>query len=114
MRISDWSSDVCSSDLIGLCRQRRAVQHGLHGLRVCQLDEGLCGAACEVHRRGGGELVGGGEVEVHVVRSEEHTSDPVTNTHLVCRLLLEKKTQCNVPAHAHRCTQQPHTNTTRV
>src|SRR3546814_7117018 len=26
-----------------------------------------------------------------LVRSEEHTSDPVTNAHLVCRLLLEKK-----------------------
>src|SRR3546814_7087437 len=26
-------------------------------------------------------------------RSEEHTSDPVTNAHLVCRLLLEKKKQ---------------------
>src|SRR3546814_3119762 len=25
------------------------------------------------------------------VRSEEHTSAPVTNAHLVCRLLLEKK-----------------------
>src|SRR3546814_5934599 len=25
-------------------------------------------------------------------RSEEHTSAPVTNAHLVCRLLLEKKT----------------------
>src|SRR3546814_5536416 len=25
------------------------------------------------------------------VRSEEHTSTPVTNAHLVCRLLLEKK-----------------------
>src|SRR3546814_3866752 len=28
----------------------------------------------------------------HAVRSEEHTSEtPVTNAHLVCRLLLEKK-----------------------
>src|SRR3546814_2645526 len=26
-------------------------------------------------------------------RSEEHTSAPVTNAHLVCRLLLEKKKQ---------------------
>src|SRR3546814_5794761 len=26
-------------------------------------------------------------------RSEEHTSEPVTNAHLVCRLLLEKKTK---------------------
>src|SRR3546814_1299056 len=26
-----------------------------------------------------------------ISRSEEHTSEPVTNAHLVCRLLLEKK-----------------------
>src|SRR3546814_6375031 len=31
-------------------------------------------------------------------RSEEHTSAPVTNAHLVCRLLLEKK-----KAHKERC-----------
>src|SRR3546814_3472469 len=30
-------------------------------------------------------------VEILVLRSEEHTSTPVTNAHLVCRLLLEKK-----------------------
>src|SRR3546814_3874691 len=30
-------------------------------------------------------------VSAHVRRSEEHTSEPVTNAHLVCRLLLEKK-----------------------
>src|SRR3546814_2931062 len=29
--------------------------------------------------------------EVMSCRSEEHTSAPVTNAHLVCRLLLEKK-----------------------
>src|SRR3546814_4367652 len=28
-------------------------------------------------------------------RSEEHTSEPVTNAHLVCRLLLEKKKHIN-------------------
>src|SRR3546814_4347480 len=28
MRISDWSSDVCSSDLIGLGGGRRAKMHG--------------------------------------------------------------------------------------
>src|SRR3546814_3067417 len=27
----------------------------------------------------------------HGLRSEEHTSEPVTNAHLVCRLLLEQK-----------------------
>src|SRR3546814_7841026 len=30
-------------------------------------------------------------------RSEEHTSDPVTNAHLVCRLLLEKKKKNKKP-----------------
>src|SRR3546814_4196081 len=33
-------------------------------------------------------------------RSEEHTSEPVTNAHLVCRLLLEKKNKTKKqPAH---------------
>src|SRR3546814_4227661 len=31
------------------------------------------------------------DLEVVVLRSEEHTSNSVTNAHLVCRLLLEKK-----------------------
>src|SRR3546814_2040383 len=35
------------------------------------------------------------------VRSEEHTSEtPVTNAHLVCRLLLEKKNKTNNKHHA--------------
>src|SRR3546814_8447397 len=32
-----------------------------------------------------------GELAPTIGRSEEHTSDPVTNAQLVCRLLLEKK-----------------------
>src|SRR3546814_3314559 len=36
----------------------------------------------------------GGAVKLDGMRSEEHTSEtPVTNAHLVCRLLLEKKKQ---------------------
>src|SRR3546814_4884703 len=37
MRISDWSSDVCSSDLDGVQQEQRAVQHperGRAGLRL--------------------------------------------------------------------------------
>src|SRR3546814_7657350 len=42
------------------------------------------------------DLIKGGEFDPVVeggdtLRSEEHTSAPVTNAHLVCRLLLEKK-----------------------
>src|SRR3546814_6921090 len=41
--------------------------------------------AGNLHRRGIGDID-------TLTRSEEHTSDtPVTNAHLVCRLLLEKK-----------------------
>src|SRR3546814_1137803 len=73
MRISDWSSDVCSSDLqlidadlafeklsIGAARkpkvQRQRVQHGA-GIRI---------GACQRI------VMGGGEADV---RSEEHTSE---------------------------------------
>src|SRR5207244_10717479 len=47
------------------------------------------------------------QIIVHVVRSEEHTSELQSPDHLVCRLLLEKKntnrlrnTQIHVPHHA--------------
>src|SRR3546814_6104312 len=43
-------------------------------------------------------------------RSEEHTSElPVTNAHLVCRLLLDKKKPKMQPVYQKR-TQQQHTN----
>src|SRR3546814_10064612 len=49
-------------------------------------------------------LVGQNDVIVHsgpLYRSEEHTSEtPVTNAHLVCRLLLEKK-KTNTKTHKH-------------
>src|SRR3546814_2003479 len=32
MRISDWSSDVCSSDLLGLARKRAGLAHQILGL----------------------------------------------------------------------------------
>src|SRR3546814_8372060 len=38
------------------------------------------------------DAIGGGSPSS---RSEEHTSTPVTNAHLVCRLLLEKKKKKN-------------------
>src|SRR3546814_10268576 len=49
-----------------------------------------------------GPLTGSGQSES---RSEEHTSELVTNAHLVCRLLLEKKkhhTHINARTHTHQ------------
>src|SRR3546814_20682080 len=34
MRISDWSSDVCSSDLCGLCNDRLSTFELLRGIRM--------------------------------------------------------------------------------
>src|SRR3546814_10786224 len=94
MRISDWSSDVCSSDLDTLrpqrCRQRGAALHVLdalmrqpvHDIEVQRPDAGRTQRAC----RAGRHLEGLYPVDrflhvaVHVLhaetgRSEEHTSE---------------------------------------
>src|SRR3546814_3782343 len=95
MRISDWSSDVCSSDLPGVA--------------ICPIRQGRAGKASASlpepfqASRQIGDGVGGvfyADVQTDewplgypglcgTVRSEEHTSELVTNAHLVCRLLLE-------------------------
>src|SRR2546429_5017089 len=64
----DWSSDVCSSDLI--------EQIGRHFSVVAVL--------CELPHPFQIAVIG-------IQRSEEHTSELQSRLHLVCRLLLEKK-----------------------
>src|SRR3546814_7304277 len=90
MRISDWSSDVCSSDLVGHpgaaylgpdhAGRREAVQ-GAHGRRqgILWLHPGCAQATDRTRLQGGpqspdpdGALAGG---HVHYPRSEEHTSE---------------------------------------
>src|SRR3546814_9735805 len=98
MRISDWSSDVCSSDLrvFAWSEYRRTAYPGSPGAGRHRRRRLGAGAAVPLpgHARAGGAVAGGGAA-VRVAparRSEEHTSEtPVTNAHLVCRLLLEKK-----------------------
>src|SRR3546814_6252081 len=88
MRISDWSSDVCSSDLRGAAFEIADIR-ALVGddQRAFEL-AGILGVDAEI----GGKLHRATHALGHVdERSEEHTSTPVTNAHLVCRLLLEKK-----------------------
>src|SRR3546814_9277070 len=82
MRISDWSSDVCSSDLPRRSGEGKAVEIGL--LRI---DEAAVDARAERQRRAlravGRRRVAGAadtqaEIERRIVpdaRSEEHTSE---------------------------------------
>src|SRR3546814_10717050 len=114
MRISDWSSDVCSSDLLvdarGLRRFARAEQRG--GVEeteavVQQLQAGLlarCPAFGAHHRRdqaaavaycrcqqavaGFRGVAGLDAVDAGKV-GRAHVWTPVTTANIVCRLLLE-------------------------
>src|SRR3546814_7863741 len=113
MRISDWSSDVCSSDLDRPAPHvfifgKFQVSAGLQPIReLANLRNGtgdVCLVAGITHRTtnlisnqesGGGRRVDraallnrlGNEIEI----GRAHVRTPVTHAHLVCRLLLEKK-----------------------
>src|SRR3546814_6495032 len=95
MRISDWSSDVCSSDLRQADRQDRVGrEEGRQGARPAQAGccreagQGTCGSEAEAGGRqaGGSQAVAfraasGGQgcrrrrVQGADARSEEHTSE---------------------------------------
>src|SRR3546814_5825847 len=103
MRISDWSSDVCSSDLLIVSevnRQHEIVirQIGRAEPRLRDSDPG--GATRQRWRTlltcFGWQQIG-----------RAHVWTPVTNAHLVCRLLLEKKKKNDYISHADQQRQPP-------
>src|SRR3546814_2614677 len=107
MRISDWSSDVCSSDLrYSYSSSQSATADGLEGpglLSQCHF------GGQTLHRGGAVESVAGFGVVQHVggvvrhgdgaaMHQDEdvgqigraHVGTPVTNAHLVCSYMFEK------------------------
>src|SRR3546814_8352915 len=92
MRISDWSSDVCSSDLVGGNKKPGAAA----ALQIALGDQPVAGgsnriapqpeiggqAAARRQAFAGGQQIG-----------RAHVRTPVTDAHLVCRLLLVYITQ---------------------
>src|SRR3546814_5027059 len=113
MRISDWSSDVCSSDLCTAdsagasttCWSTTSVRPAASSSTTSVTSRGGSVADSAAGRRvtrsppaTNAAAVDSARSSVPPIsRSEEHTSGtPVTNAHLVCRLLLEKKTQYTV------------------
>src|SRR3546814_2160703 len=115
MRISDWSSDVCSSDL------RREQDKVYHSDFIDALEKIVLGPERPIilsdadreriaYHEGGHAILGlvvPGADPVHRVTivprgqaqiGRAHVCTPVTNAHLVCRLLLEKnKNQQSTP-----------------
>src|SRR3546814_8271286 len=96
MRISDWSSDVCSSDLVGgaggaVPDDDGVGAHRLQGQRgvlerLALGDGGALGG--EVDDVGGQPL--GGRLERYA-RSEEHTSEPQSLMRILYAVLCLKK-----------------------
>src|SRR3546814_9013839 len=107
MRISDWSSDVCSSDLIAIGGQQiadpvaledaaeipaMAVIVGELGVLVAVVDVIDVAQKFDVGPKPARSRALGIAFE-HLKIGSAHVSTPVTNAHLVCRLLLENKTK---------------------
>src|SRR3546814_1503118 len=122
MRISDWSSDVCSSDLAGDAEQVRPIRLPVEGSVRVSVD-GIETAAFLITDDGavsldaapgpGIAVRAGFQFDVPVRFAEDrleasratflagelasvqigraHVWTPVNNSHLVCRILLEKK-----------------------
>src|SRR3546814_7696882 len=103
MRISDWSSDVCSSDLPRSARapagnprhrhrkgQPPRLPQGQRRLRSRDsLPAGRRQGLRDLPARRPGHAERRGEQSAEIGRA--HVCTPVTNAHLVCRPLLEKK-----------------------
>src|SRR3546814_974804 len=122
MRISDWSSDVCSSDLF--LAAHVAADRGLalvagDDLHLGRLADHAHGRAHRLAREElqevwhalAADLLVVGEAEMDRCREivpigRAHVLTPVTNAHPVCRLLLVKKTTSE---HRRRCHTTPTT-----
>src|SRR2546426_6107473 len=87
----DWSSDVCSSDLVALSPQRRHRINPGEFFGEMSLLDGEPRSATVKAETDLRLLVIDRTHFWRLLRSEEHTSELQSPCNLVCRLLLEKK-----------------------
>src|SRR3546814_7405203 len=107
MRISDWSSDVCSSDLAcaapagsalvvtrakepPLSNSKSTFSAQPSGSRACAA-KSLWIVMESCYEKDGETACPGRAARVRQADRKSTRLNPVTNAHLVCRLLLEKK-----------------------
>src|SRR3546814_2737927 len=120
MRISDWSSDVCSSDLtwlwaLAVVAPLSGVLHWLeswiaHDMAFRLLAEMRIDAFRKLDALAPAYLVRRRTVDLMILATHDiemeigraHVRTPVTNAHLVSRILLDKK---HIPNTLHHITQ---------
>src|SRR3546814_9773322 len=95
MRISDWSSDVCSSDLL---LNQLGCSTTIEGSRPEDFGRVMTArtttltstvAPYDIVRKMRASILVLGPLLAQIGRA--HVCTPVTNAHLVCRLLIEQK-----------------------
>src|SRR3546814_7265170 len=105
MRISDWSSDVCSSDLAVRyntftdCTKRAssALESSSGPQPMSTTSSQICAPSTRPMPTTDSALNAWLHATVRIQIGRAHVCTPVTNAHHVCRLLLEKKT--HIPHH---------------
>src|SRR3546814_6569424 len=110
MRISDWSSDVCSSDLpvVVVASARPPDRVSSVGIDDFEAARAMTRHLLAMGHDRIGFIVGNPNQHASARRLEgyraaleeigrAHVCTPVTNAHLVCRLLLEKKNKITTP-----------------
>src|SRR3546814_4667023 len=102
MRISDWSSDVCSSDLLDCLYAATEVNEWAWWAAVASFSPRA--KVPEGRMREGAKPAGASrrkklpfddEAKTLIQIGRDHVCTPVTHAHLVCLLLLEHKHKTN-------------------
>src|SRR3546814_9095497 len=127
MRISDWSSDVCSSDLqAGGLQDPQGRFRNRDGAARAQWQGGLqgcCANRCQAERRAMSTpepdcdalIIGAGFRGIYLPRSEEHTTELQSLMRLAYAVFFFKKnkretTSCNIMRQAqHKLSDRIHT-----
>src|SRR3546814_6566886 len=98
MRISDWSSDVCSSDLAGPCRSGRSATATLH-----RREPRIAGYVRRCRRRHAEPVRPAAKrrdwpaTATAMVRAEEHTSELQSLMRISYAVFSLKKNNMNMP-----------------
>src|SRR3546814_6342328 len=86
MRISDWSSDVCSADLQGARQAQRVGQGGVHAAARCRSPSAAAAGECAVQPLGAGARHRGARSIARLVARGRGSGAPIAAPRLNSRI----------------------------